>query len=77
MYAIQQFFSEKNEASKIKYIRFTLHDIIEEDKRVRRSLVMEICADSLQNETITKLNDMLLQKFPSLNAFVKLHCEYA
>jgi len=76
MYAIQTFFIEKNEASKIKYVRFTLHDVIEEDKHVRRSLEVEICADSLSIETFTELNTMLTLKFPSLNAFAKLHCEY-
>jgi len=76
MYTIQQFFSEKNEASKIKYIRFTLHDIIEENKYIRRSLEVEICADALPNEIITELNKTLAREFPSLNAFARLHCEY-
>jgi len=75
MYAIQTFFIEKNEASKIKYVRFTLHDTIEEDKHIRRSLEVEICANSLPNELINELNDLLTCKFPSLNAFVRIHCE--
>jgi len=76
MYAIQTFFIEKNEASKIKYVRFALHDIIEEDKHIRRSLVVEICADYLSNELLNELNEMLAREFLSLNAFAKLHCEY-
>jgi len=77
MYSIQTFFEKKNEASKIKYVRFTLHDIIEEDKHIRRSLVVEICADALPNEIIIELNKTLAREFSSLNAFAKLHCEYA
>ena len=76
MYEIQEFFEKKNEASKIKHVRFALNDVIEEDKHVRRSLEVEICADSLSIETFTELNTMLTLKFPSLNAFAKLHCEY-
>jgi len=76
MYEIQDFFNKKNEASKIKHVRFTLHDVIEENKHVRRSLEVQICADSLSIETFTELNTMLALKFPSLNAFAKLHCEY-
>jgi len=76
MYAIQTFFSEKNEANKIKHVRFALHDVIEENKYVRRSLEVQICADSLSIETFIELNTMLAQKFPSLNVFVRLHCEY-
>ena len=76
MYLIQKFFEQKNEASKIKYVRFTLHDVIEENKHIRRSLEVEICADSLSIETFIELNTMLTLKFPSLNAFAKLHCEY-
>ena len=68
---------EKNEASKIKYVRFTLNDVIEENKHIRRSLEVEICADALPNELINELNDLLTREFPSLNAFVKLYCEYA
>jgi hypothetical protein len=77
MYAIQQLFEQKNEANKIKYIRFALHDVIEENKHIRRSLEVQICTDSLSIETFTELNTMLALKFPSLNAFAKLHCEYA
>jgi len=76
MYTIQQFFLEKNEANKIKYVRFTLHDVIEENKYIHRSIAVEICAESLSNETFIELNTMLTLKFPSLNAFAKLHCEY-
>jgi len=76
MYAIQTFFIEKNEASKIKYIRFMLNDVIEENKYIHRSIAVEICADSLSNETFIELNTMLAREFPSLNAFAKLHCEY-
>jgi len=76
MYAIQQLLEQKNETNKIKYIRFTLNDVIEEDKHIRRSLVVEICADSLSIETFAELNTMLAIKFPSLNAFARLHCEY-
>jgi hypothetical protein len=76
MYFIQDFFNKKNEASKIKYVRFTLHDVIEENKHIRRSLEIQICADPISIETFTELNTMLALKFPSLNAFVKLHCEY-
>jgi len=76
MYAIQTFFIEKNESSNIKYVRFTLHDVIEENKHIRRSLEVQICADSLSIETFTELNTMLALKFPSLNAFARLHCEY-
>jgi len=76
MYAIQTFFIEKNEASKIKYVRFTLHDIIEENKYIHRSIAVEICAESLSNEIIIELNKTLAREFPSLNAFAKLHCEY-
>ena len=75
MYVIQKFFIEKNEASKIKHVRFTLHDIIEEDKHVRRSLVVEVCADTLPNELINELNEMLTREFPSLNASARIHCE--
>jgi hypothetical protein len=76
MYTIQQFFLEKNEASKIKHVRFALNDVIEEDKYVRRSLVGDFCADSLPNDLINELNEMLAREFLSLNAFAKLHCEY-
>ena len=76
MYTIQQFFLEKNEASKIKHVRFALNDVIEEDKHVRRSLEVQICADSLPNDLITELNKMLMREFPSLNASVRIHCEY-
>ena len=75
MYLIQTFF-EKNEASKIKYVRFALNDVIEEDKRVRRSLEVEICAGSLSNELFTELNEMLVRDFPSLKPSVQIHCEY-
>jgi len=77
MYSIQIFFEKKNVLNKIKHVRFALNDIIEEDKRVRRSLVVEVCADALPNEIINELNEMLAREFPSLNAFTKLHCEYA
>ena len=77
MYSIEIFFVEKNEASKIKHVRFALHDIIEEDKHIRRSLEVEICADYLSNEKLNELNEMLAREFPSLNAFAKLHCKYA
>jgi len=76
MYTIQQFFEQKNEASKIKYVWFTLHDVTEEDKHIRRSVEVEICADALPNELITELNDLLMREFPSLNASVRIHCEY-
>jgi len=76
IYEIQEFFEQKNEASKIKYVRFTLHDIIEENKHIRRSLEVQICADTLPNELITELNDLLMREFPSLNASVRIHCEY-
>jgi len=76
MYTIQQFFLEKNKASKIKYVRFTLHDVIEENKHIRRSLEVEICADALPNELITELNDLLTRKFSLLNASARIHCEY-
>ena len=76
MYEIQDFFNKKNEASKIKHVRFTLHDVIEENKHVRRSLEVQICADALPNELITELNDLLTREFPSLNASVRIHCEY-
>ena len=76
MYAIQTFFEQKNEANKIKYVRFTLHDVIEENKHIRRSLEVQICADALPNELITELNDLLMREFPSLNASVRIHCEY-
>ena len=75
MYAIQTFFIEKNEASKIKYVRFTLYDI-KENKYIHRSIAVEICADSLSNEIIIELNKTLAREFPSLNAFARLHCEY-
>jgi len=76
MYAIQKFFIEKNEANKIKYVRFALNDVIEEDKRVRRSLEVEICAGSLSNELLTELNGMLVRDFPSLKLSVQIRCEY-
>jgi len=76
MYAIQQLLEQKNEANNIKYIRFTLHDVIEENKHIRRSVEIQICADSLSIETFAELNTMLAIKFPSLNAFARLHCEY-
>jgi hypothetical protein len=72
----KSFFNKKNEASKIKYVQFTLHDIIEEDKHIHRSITVEICAESLSNEIIIELNKTLAREFPSLNAFAKLHCEY-
>ncbi|MFP3130910.1 MAG: hypothetical protein RXR51_04940 [Nitrososphaeria archaeon] len=73
MYLIQTFF-EKNEASKIKYVRFALNDVIEEDKRVRRSLEVEICAGSLSNELLTELNETLAREFPNLPAFFTINC---
>jgi len=76
MYAIQKFFIEKNEASKIKYVRFALNDVIEEDKHVRKSLEVQICADSFPNDLITALNKLLVREFTSLNASVRIHCEY-
>jgi len=76
MYSIQKFFIEKNEASKIKYVRFTISNVIEEDKRVRRSLEVEVCSDTqISNEKLNKLNEMLAREFPSLNASVRIHCE--
>jgi hypothetical protein len=76
MYSIQTFFIEKNEASKIKYVQFTLHDIIEEDKHIRRSLVVEICADALPNEIIIELNKTLAREFPNLPAFFTINCRH-
>ncbi|MFP3131178.1 MAG: hypothetical protein RXR51_06345 [Nitrososphaeria archaeon] len=76
MYEIQEFFNKKNETSKIKHVRFALHDIIEEDKHIRRSLVVEICTDSQNADEIENaLSEMLTLKFPSLNASVQIHCE--
>jgi len=34
MFAIQTFFEKKNEASKIKYVRFAISDEVEPDKRI-------------------------------------------
>ena len=76
MYAIQQLLEHKNEANKIKYIRFALYDVTEENKHIRRSLEVQICADFISIETFSELNTMLAIKFPSLNAFARLHCEY-
>jgi len=75
IYAIQTFFIEKNEASKIKYVRFALHDIIEEDKHIRRSLEVEICADFL--ELLNELNEILAREFSSLPAFFTINCRHA
>jgi len=75
MYSIQTFFEKKNEASKIKHVRFALHDIIEEDKHIRRSLEVEICADSL--ELLNELNEILAREFPSLPAFFTINCRHA
>jgi len=75
MYSIQTFFEKKNEASKIKHVRFALHDIIEEYKHIRRSLEVEICADSL--ELLNELNEILAREFPSLPAFFTINCRHA
>ena len=76
MYEIQEFFNKKNEASKIKHVRFALNDVIEEDKHIRRSLVVEICTDSQNADEIENaLSEMLTLKFPSLNTSVQIHCE--
>ena len=74
MYAIQKLFEQKNEASKIKHIRFTLHDVIEENKYIHRSIAVEICAESLSNETFIELNEMLAREFPNLPAFFIINC---
>jgi len=76
MYAIQTFFEKKNEACNIKYVRFALNDVIEEDKRDQRSLKVEVCTDSQNADEIENaLSKMLALKFPSLNASVRIHCE--
>jgi len=76
IYEIQEFFDKKNEASKIKHVRFALNDVIEEDKHIRRSLVVEICTDSQNADEIENaLSEMLTLKFPSLNTSVQIHCE--
>jgi len=75
MYAIQNFFTEQNKADEIKYVRFVLRDEVEPDKFVRRSLVVEICADTLPEEIKNGLEQMLKDKFPTLHVYVRLACE--
>ena len=75
MYAIQNFFVEQNMADEIKYIRFVLRDKVEPDKFIRRSLEVEICADTLSEEIKNGFEQMLKDKFPTLHVFVRLACE--
>jgi len=75
MYAIQNFFIEHNEVDEIKYVRLVLRDEVEPDKLIRRSLVVEICADTLPDEIKNGLEQMLKDKFPTLHVFVRLACE--
>ena len=75
MYAIQNFFIEHNMADEIKYVRFLLRDEVEPDKIIRRSLVVNVCADALSDEIKNELEKMLTDKFPTLHVFVRLSCE--
>jgi len=75
MYAIQNFFIEHNKADEIKYVRFVLRDEVEPDKIIRRSLEVNVCADTLSDKIKNELEKMLMREFPSLNAFVNLTCE--
>ena len=75
MYAIQNFFIAHNKADEIKYVRFVLRDEVEPDKFIRRSLVVEICTDTLPNEILNGLEQMLKDKFPTLHVFERLACE--
>jgi len=75
MYAIQNFFIEYNKADEIKYVRFVLRDEVGPDKFIRRSLVVEICADALPDEIRNGLEQMLKDKFPTLHVLVRLACE--
>jgi len=75
MCAIQNFFIEHNEADEIKYVRFVFRDEVEPDKLIRRSLVIEICADTLPDGIKSELEQMFKDKFPTLRTFVRLACE--
>ena len=75
LYAIQNFFIEHNYAEEIKYIRFVLRDKVEPDKFIRRSLEVEICANTLSDEIKNELEKMLTDKFPTLHVFVRRSCE--
>jgi len=75
MYAIQNFFLARNYADEIKYVRFVLRDEVEPDKIIRRSLVVNVCADALSDEIKNELEKMLTDKFPTLHVFVRLSCE--
>jgi len=75
MYAIQNFFIAQNKTDEIKYVHFALRDEVEPDKFIRRSLVVEICTDTLPDEIRNGLEQMLKDKFPTLHVFVRLACE--
>jgi len=76
MYAIQTFFEKKN-PSDIKHVQFAISDEVEANKRKRRRLEVGVCTNSQNADEIKyTLFEMLTVEFPSLNAFVRIHCEY-